>query len=892
MPDPFEPNPITAWYLDKITTPKGQVINFTYSTENYSTETYSFSERYRLQINPSSASVCSTPTDLKTSAFKTGTIVRYLKKISIAGTSNNVGSRIDVLFSHSDRDDIRAYHAANNVVYEKPQRLDRVEVKAYDHVGSFRTIKDIRFNYSYTNVPYGSEFPEMGKRMILDNVKLYEGAESIGEYTLEYNGDLLPKKNSHQKDYWGYFNSGSFGAVATLIPKTTLQFEQNGVISNLIFDGADRKSDEASAKAQVLRKITYPTGGNTTFDFELNEFYDQNQLQISGNQKKEYNFLQSGPGKKVIEITSPVIATIISSIKYKAISCYGSINDPVFPTSGWPSGSAATITRVDNGSIPGGLDYSSLHCVGGPGNASCWNITTTGSMNPCGILKKQEEVELQPGIYIMEVDDDDEWFSDIRISYKHPIEIEDNPKIAETKGGGLRIKKMVDNDGITADNDIVRYYEYDETLASGLEVSSGKLITYPVYAYIDYSAVAGSPGLAEYLFISLSFCKDLTLSSNSNRSFSNAASGSPIGYTQVTVKQGVNGDGGKTIYSYENEQDVESTSSTANYIANSPTTDFSYKNGSLLSQTEFDFKGNEVSKIVNNYSDINAFTNTYFFWYVTNGEFDKSLLNDQTFNIGNVPIFYFRFYQIRNRFYRLDNTVSYQYYYQNGQKYEFSNETKFTYNLDHRMLLSSTMDDALIDADNDVIKSETYYALDHPEAPQAMLDQHIHNLPIESKSFKNENQVGGLKYIYSAHSDKQNMVLMDEIKSYNSEDDAYEQRVVLEYDSKGNITEMNVDGYRTSFIWGYNSSLPIVKAENVKHSDLKAAFDSNQDLRATFPNGIILEYSHLAYVGLRQVNDPNNLSTTYSFDNNGRLLSILDTSGNKLFDFKYLNSNK
>ncbi|MEZ4824833.1 MAG: hypothetical protein R3C61_00850 [Bacteroidia bacterium] len=73
----------------------------------------------------------------------------------------------------------------------------------------------------------------------------------------------MPSRNSKQQDHWGYFNGAVFNDnINTLIPTIT--------IGTQTFTGANRNPNFNFAKAGVITKITYPTGGHTQFEYELN----------------------------------------------------------------------------------------------------------------------------------------------------------------------------------------------------------------------------------------------------------------------------------------------------------------------------------------------------------------------------------------------------------------------------------------------------------------------------------------------------------------------------------------------------------------------------------------------------------------------------------------------
>ena len=128
-------------------------------------------------------------------------------------------------------------------------QLDRIEGK--------RSIID----FSYT--------ANTNKRLTLTCIDVHpSNAISEQRYSFEYNQTPLPAYNTRQTDNWGYFNGKYYGAT----PYNQLY--------------SYRTPDVQKAQAEILTKITYPTGGSTTFEYELHSYSriaDQIQFQLTPN---------------------------------------------------------------------------------------------------------------------------------------------------------------------------------------------------------------------------------------------------------------------------------------------------------------------------------------------------------------------------------------------------------------------------------------------------------------------------------------------------------------------------------------------------------------------------------------------------------------------------------
>lgn len=170
----------------------------------------------------------------------------------------------------------------NRLDYNGAFQLDQLKV-----VNSANTtIKEFNFNYDYFTAQDGGygfcqskSLNEISKRLKL--VSLEE--EGRLPYVFQYSGLKLPYKNSFAVDHWGYFNGQisnqySFPDIKRLPPR---QLQYTPVIDILETEWSafpsNHSASDLHAQAGTLKKIFYPTGGYTQFEYELNEFdYDPN----------------------------------------------------------------------------------------------------------------------------------------------------------------------------------------------------------------------------------------------------------------------------------------------------------------------------------------------------------------------------------------------------------------------------------------------------------------------------------------------------------------------------------------------------------------------------------------------------------------------------------------
>ncbi len=152
--------------------------------------------------------------------------------------------------------------------------------------------KQFVLSYDYFNSPSGGTVPyspnDYYKRLKLLSVQQVKDSEQIPPYTFEYNSTALPTRNSFQKDAWGYYTSGMGSGTSVSVPSPSGSFT--------LFFGSSLVSEQYT-KAWVLEKITYPTGGYTTLDYESNKGYNNGvEVSIGGLRVKkteDYNAIDN-----------------------------------------------------------------------------------------------------------------------------------------------------------------------------------------------------------------------------------------------------------------------------------------------------------------------------------------------------------------------------------------------------------------------------------------------------------------------------------------------------------------------------------------------------------------------------------------------------------------------
>jgi|GEM_PF-6935085 len=142
-------------------------------------------------------------------------------------------------------------------------RIKNIFVKNADNT----IIQTVRFEHGYFSTSSGAGIT--GKRLKLLSLGIAPTPADIGtaaeqKYTFEYSTVSLPDKQSCAIDHWGYYNGANTNP--TLIP--TLKYP------GMTYYGANREANPSFNQAGMLRKIIYPTGGYSLFDYDIHSFRD------------------------------------------------------------------------------------------------------------------------------------------------------------------------------------------------------------------------------------------------------------------------------------------------------------------------------------------------------------------------------------------------------------------------------------------------------------------------------------------------------------------------------------------------------------------------------------------------------------------------------------------
>jgi hypothetical protein len=210
-----------------------------------------------------------------------------------------------------------------------------------------KIIKHYRLNYSYFNSKENCSSKECKRLKLnsIDDTRLTFTSENVLKtYEFEYYyNNPLPKRNSLQKDYLGYYNNNGFewnGTDLQRPPNPTLHFyknqgknsilpfkRNNGNNYRLLSGGYTLEANSYSFSG-LLKKITYPTGGSSEFEFENHSFNFEGGQYIAGGARIKKQKLDDGNGNLQEFIYEYKLANGKTSGYINTIPTFAHLNKP------------------------------------------------------------------------------------------------------------------------------------------------------------------------------------------------------------------------------------------------------------------------------------------------------------------------------------------------------------------------------------------------------------------------------------------------------------------------------------------------------------------------------------------------------------------------------------
>lgn len=850
----------SAWYLSRIITPYGNA-TFTYADDPDDVISEQRTEVDYKRV----AGTC----DLM-SASNSYTQVRAASKVlkSISTPSCT----------------INFYSSANRRDAQSRSKLDSITV--LDKKG--KRIKNFAFKYSY----FGSDTQTDLKyrRLKLDSLS-EEGANAIGKkwHSFEYNSpEAVPPTDSKSQDTWGFYNGEN---NFTLLPQVDT-FINNIHIS---LSGANRQPNPTYSQMGMLKKIVYPTGGTSEFVYEGNDYGLKNGSEVSYRPKinNTRGALANSPTSGTSIVDNEVDMDIKNNQEVKIT--YGS----------WFSGPASLednpsmyLYKVDQHNVRTTLlEYHNMRNV---------EYTTL--------------ISLDSGKYILRATVDSR--SGQRASIRGEFyTYSDSVVIIKTMAtGGLRIKEIVNSDGLTNVPNR-RRFSYKTTYDP--DRSSGNLIS--DFDFLE-SKLTNRNGPTCEFFIRTSFpVVSLTTTRGSN-----------VGYSTVTETVG-DGKTGKKVSEFSfyatNMHLTEyhgGTTMTYYSIGASEkyTSDMDYLRGSLLRETSYDSLNRKLSRTDFAYNTGNLQNGNYFAakilygytWQYCNTQACPNCCTDNVFNQGyrlipsQIVCPWIFEIQRTDSLFDLDNNRSIvkvvNSYYDNAAHAQLSRQsetnslnqvqtTYFKYPLDYTITGTPATSDV-----TGIKYLQNNHYINNLVEKYTMVGAAAISASVTT--YKPDKPYPAMMWGFEAPDPVTNYTPVSVTAASMTIDSRYKSWVTFNnYDNFGNILQQSkVNDAAEVYLWGYDNQYPVAKIVGSDYATVapivNAAIlnspatdqqlrDELNKIRLALPNAIVSTYTYIPLLGISSETNDRGLTTFYEYDAQGRLKAVKDQDGKilKLIEYQY-----
>lgn len=887
-----------TYKLSKIELNNGKKIDFSYSDGFYQSYAYSESMHSDFPLGVGGGG-------LKTSTSTTTHHTKFLRRIN--------APNMEIEFVLEDRDDMVGIADDDGIPDNGSLSTKRLKSIVLRDVVDRKSIKSFDFNYSYfsysqiggsfINWPQNS-LDKGGKRLklnsIIENGFTKTALKVPGRpYVFSYNETVdLPLKTSFAKDFWGYYNAkNNTGALPDLSYYRYSGFPEYQNLPaeflNAYGKGANRSVNRNSIQAGILTKIVYPTGGYSEFTYESNSFSNYNYPDL--DQMTSSATRVNAEDKNNPNDTRSKQFTIQNSQTVKIINVVNrgpNLNLPfnsILPSSVY-------LVRIKEG----GSDVRTI---------KTWQVQNSlehiQSYQTSGMIRWEEDLFLEyvPNTYYVisthlpdEIGPQNSSTQSASVSSQIDYFKEDNTTLKSSYGAGLRIHSIANFTaaGVLAGTKFITYTD-DHLNTTGLLMSPLKhLYSKTMYfSVLVFSQVDGTKIGANHSTVNPWF-----ISSESSVPFSDAAMGSPVGYSRVQERNYSGSEiNGYHDYYYQNFQ--------SKVKINNPSVP-DLRNGLLDREVILTSTRDTVKLVQYQYLEKEANFFRGFNVFENFGGYDFANPQD----IGFVYVWFpagLRFsinsYPNNASWFLPEKKTTYDYF--NGNKIKSTED--YSYNSIGQMSVFTSLNSKLKE-----VKNHYKYVIDDnssDQAIQALKTQHVLNQLLADSVTVGGIETSKFKYNYSLSLGAGSRAVQSLIESsYGGS--SYSTEVSFDkYDQYKNLRQFSKHGKTTTIIWSYDSSMPVAKIDNVSYIDIQnivglTALENFSALRKPTETDVktffdqlrihsSLKSAHITLFGYDELNklvsqtDAKGMLSTYVYDDFQRLMYIKDQNGSIVKSYEY-----
>jgi len=556
----------TSFFVDEIDDQNGNKVQFKYKRYSYNLDEVIASQKFFSSTTNNSYG------NLQ---YSNNTVYYTTYQLDTIITSKEVVS----FYANYRRTDIPGEAKLDSVIVTRLS--DGAVIKRVVFYGSyFNSTSTYDVQNQTTTVPTGNHLlNNTSLRLRLDSVAI----NGIEKYKFQYNATAIPARGSYDKDVWGYYNAALNGSMLPSIY----------FAGYAIAPGANIAPNPSAAATGTLSKITYPTGGSSSFSYESNTFVaPANQVlpylnKITSSSASAYKGA-GGPGtvySSTINYTANSTPLVISFINLSSSSNFQ-----------W------TVSLVDSATL--GTNYRSL-------------VNSSGQSFNLSPGKYKIVLQIISGTSSNFTVAAGAWKSALYTDFTSTAPI-------SAVGGGIRIRQ-IDNYDPVSNSTITKKFSYNipgDTTSSGQIVNVPSVFTFDNFFSIIPPGFVPTPSSVQNGDPNYLYCNNINPSGSCVRlrstSYTPAQPNTSgiVGYSYVTEDDISGAEIHRKIYHFNNVN-------TNPDFKNAPLTDYPitqyavqpFNRGLLLDETDYSqINGNFVPV----HKDVNRYTTYTTLWDTVN----------------------------------------------------------------------------------------------------------------------------------------------------------------------------------------------------------------------------------------------------------------------------------
>ncbi len=494
------------------------------------------------------------------------------------------------------------------------------------------------------------------------------------------------------------------------------------------------------------------------------------------------------------------------------------------------------------------------------------------------------------------------------------INYEANKVNETTEVGGVRVSQTTTYPIIGAPS-MIKKYQYSGG-QSGSDLTTSYYSEYNVYVY-------SAPNCGAAVVNTIPVYK----ASNWTHYSMGKYGGGSVGYATVKILNGLNGEDGFEEHQFTVAFDTPGgpTMLGSNIIPDRTYSNFGWNNGEKQRDIYYNSSSTKIKDVIYSYtSDLTNEKTNYFVSLRKTGPLTgaghlidycscgySGIITDPTYNypfINQDFDAYAYFFTSKWRYLSFKTETNYDV---NGQN-PVATTTNFYYEVPGHAQMTL---EEMRDSKGNFFRKRYYYTADCDTTVMNFLtlkSKHIISQPVDIRKYDNGLLAEGQQIKYNDYGQPTDLYVAEtngsDVSFTPSNPYRFSHKVNYQYDSNNNLIQASKDyNIPTTYLWSYNGSMPVVKAENVTNTVLTAAviaagasnvetfwrgfnniatdasqqtawknFNSALRNNSTLLNAKVSTYTYAPLIGMTSQTDPNGVTTYYEYDPMERLKNVRD----------------